>query len=379
LQEAEATTDKEPKIARKPGIELLNVTKRYGDVLAVDSINLKVPAGSYCCLLGPSGCGKSTTLRMVAGHEIASEGDILLGHKNITTAPPARRGTAMMFQNYALFPHLNCLENVAFSLRMKGIGKKERAERALKLLELVHMGAYSERMPAQLSGGQQQRIALARALITNPEVLLLDEPLSALDPFLRTHMRTELHQLQKELGITFIHVTHSQTEAMALAHLVVVMEGGTIKQAAAPRTVFNKPASTFVARFIGGHNVMRGTVTASDAADAAIEGPGGYRVAVPRDGLQTGEKVAFAVRSDAVAQAHAADAASNGALKATITSIEYSGASVHVALDVPDTEAFSAVIGEGTFFRQNWTEGDSVAVQWKEEALHVIGPDADDT
>src|SRR6185295_4893226 len=194
-------------------LELVQLTKKYGAVAAVDSINLKIPAGSYCCLLGPSGCGKTTTLRLIAGHEEASEGDVILGSENITHLPPAARGTAMMFQSYALFPHLDCTDNVAFSLKMRGVAKEARRARAIELLKRVQMEPYAGRLPAQLSGGQQQRVALARALITDPQVLLLDEPLSALDPFLRIKMREELKALQTRLGISFIHVTHSQDEA----------------------------------------------------------------------------------------------------------------------------------------------------------------------
>eukprot|EP01034_Spumella_vulgaris_P000152 gene153-biopygen143 len=171
-------------MAKPPDIELVSLTKRYGDTVAVDSIGLRIPAGSYCCLLGPSGCGKTTTLRMIAGHEEVSEGDIILGSENITVLPPAARGTAMMFQSYALFPHLDCTDNVAFSLKMRGVDRETRRSRALDLLKRVHMEAYAGRLPAQLSGGQQQRVALARALITAPHVLLLGEPRSALDPFL---------------------------------------------------------------------------------------------------------------------------------------------------------------------------------------------------
>ena len=257
-------------MAKKPDIELVALTKRYGGAVAVDAINLKIPAGSYCCLLGPSGCGKTTTLRMIAGHEEASEGDVILGAENITHLPPAARGTAMMFQSYALFPHLDCTDNVAFSLKMRGVDKDTRRARALELLKRVQMEPYAERLPAQLSGGQQQRVALARALITDPQVLLLDEPLSALDPFLRIKMREELKALQTRLGISFIHVTHSQDEAMALADLVVVMNQGKIEQAGTAREVFNKPASAFVAKFIGGHNVM-------PAAVARAKGEGEYR------------------------------------------------------------------------------------------------------
>src|SRR5690348_14224364 len=255
-------------MAKKPDIELVALTKRYGAAVAVDAINLKIPAGSYCCLLGPSGCGKTTTLRMIAGHEEASEGDVILGADNITRLPPAARGTAVMFQSYALFPHLDCIDNVAFSLKMRGVDKDTRRGRAMELLQRVQMEPFAQRLPAQLSGGQQQRVALARALITDPQVLLLDEPLSALDPFLRIRMREELKSLQTRLGISFIHVTHSQDEAMALADLVVVMNGGRIEQAAPPREVFNRPASAFVARFIGGHNVLPAAV-----ARATNEGP----------------------------------------------------------------------------------------------------------
>ena len=218
-------------MATKPDVELVAVTKRFGETVAVDAVSLRIPAGSYCCLLGPSGCGKTTTLRMIAGHEEASEGDIILGAENITYLPPAARGTAMMFQSYALFPHLDCTDNVAFSLRMRGVDKEKRRARALDMLKRVQMEPFAGRLPAQLSGGQQQRVALARALITDPQVLLLDEPLSALDPFLRVKMREELKALQTRLGISFIHVTHSQDEAMALADLVVVMNQGRIEQA----------------------------------------------------------------------------------------------------------------------------------------------------
>ena len=177
------------RMAAKAVLELVQLTKKFGNTTAVDAINLKIPAGSYCCLLGPSGCGKTSTLRMVAGHESATSGDIIIGPKNVTDLAPAERGTAMMFQSYALFPHLSVIDNVAFALKMRGVAKPERHTEARKLLELVDMQAYAARLPAQLSGGQQQRVALARALITSPQILLLDEPLSALDPFLRLRMR----------------------------------------------------------------------------------------------------------------------------------------------------------------------------------------------
>ena len=237
-------------------LEFAILTKKYGDTIAVDKINLKIPSGTYCCFLGPSGCGKTSTLRMIAGHEDISGGDILLGSNIINDLPPAKRGTAMMFQNYALFPHLSCLDNVGFALKMRGIKKIERINKSLEMLKLVQMDDFSDRFPNQLSGGQQQRVALARALITNPSILLLDEPLSALDPFLRIKMRSELKTLQKKLGISFIHVTHSQDEAMALADMIVVMNKGKIEQVGDPYEVFNKPKNEFIANFVGGHNVI---------------------------------------------------------------------------------------------------------------------------
>ena len=237
-------------------LEFAILTKKYGETIAVDNINLKIPSGTYCCFLGPSGCGKTSTLRMIAGHEDISGGDILLGSNIINDLPPAKRGTAMMFQNYALFPHLSCLDNVGFALKMRGIKKLERIKKSLEMLKLVQMDDFSDRFPNQLSGGQQQRVALARALITNPSILLLDEPLSALDPFLRIKMRSELKTLQKKLGISFIHVTHSQDEAMALADMIVVMNKGKIEQVGDPYEVFNKPKNEFIANFVGGHNVI---------------------------------------------------------------------------------------------------------------------------
>ena len=216
--------------ASRGEVEFVQTVKAYGASVAVDGIDLKIPASTYCCLLGPSGCGKTTSLRMLAGHEAATSGDILLDNANITLMPPAKRGTAMMFQSYALFPHLTVAENVAFALKMKRVPKVERLIKAKEMLKIVDLEAYAERRPSQLSGGQQQRVALARALITRPSALLLDEPLSALDPFLRLRVRGELKRLQKSLGITFVHVTHSQDEALALSDLVVLMNAGRIEQ-----------------------------------------------------------------------------------------------------------------------------------------------------
>jgi putative spermidine/putrescine transport system ATP-binding protein len=339
-------------------------------VVAVDAINLVVPPGTYCCLLGPSGCGKTSTLRMIAGHEEASDGDILLGNDNITDLPPARRGTAMMFQNYALFPHLDCVDNVAFSLRMKGIGRSERRARAMELLRLVQMENYASRLPAQLSGGQQQRVALARALTTDPAVLLLDEPLSALDPFLRVRMREELKRWQTELGITFVHVTHSQEEAMALADLVVVMEHGRIEQAAAPREIFNHPGSAFVARFIGGHNVLAGKLDAAAAGAVAVL-EGGARLALPGGRDLRGPDVHLAIRADRASLVRG-DAPQAASLSGAVRAIEYLGTNVDVSLEIAGTDGFVVTLPEQEFFADPVAVGQRASVSWSLDDIHVI-------
>ena len=329
-------------MAESSNLELVKVTKRYGSTVAVDAIDLKVEAGEYCCLLGPSGCGKSSTLRMIAGHESASEGDILIGPANVTDLPPAKRGTAMMFQSYALFPHLTCLDNVAFSLKMRGVDKPTRRAKAMELLELVAMAPYAMRVPAQLSGGQQQRVALARALITNPQILLLDEPLSALDPFLRVRMRAELRRLQRSLGIPFVHVTHGQDEALALADLVVVMNKGKIEQMGTPRDVFEKPRTEFIARFLGGHNV--------------IAAPGGP----------------IAVRADRVSIV--SDASNEARLTATVAGIEYQGAFYQVALEGAGAKDLAAVVSDAHFLAKPVSIGDSVGLTWLDEDIHPLSP-----
>ena len=242
----------------KNHLALIDLEKRYGETLAVRGINLSLPENTYCCLLGPSGCGKTSLLRMIAGHEDITSGKVFLDNQDISNEPPAARSTSMMFQSYALFPHLKVIDNVAFALKIMGVSKTERHARAMELLESVQLHTMSQRYPSQLSGGQQQRVALARALITKPKLLLLDEPLSALDPFLRIEMRSELKLLQRQLGITFVHVTHSQEEAMALADVVLVMNDGKVEQQGSPIELFTKPRNTFVARFIGGHNVIEG-------------------------------------------------------------------------------------------------------------------------
>ena len=319
-------------------LELVAVTKSFADTIAVDDISLKIDAGTYCCLLGPSGCGKTTTLRMVAGHETVTTGDVLLGNENVTNRPPAARGTAMMFQSYALFPHLNVRDNVAFSLKMRGTEKATRYARADAMLKLVDMERYAERLPAQLSGGQQQRVALARALVTDPSILLLDEPLSALDPFLRIRVRAELKRFQRDLGISFIHVTHSQEEAMALSDLIVVMNDGKIEQSGTPREIFNTPRTEFVARFIGGHNII------------PIEG----------------RKVS--VRTDRIRLLPTLDGGESRPV--TVADVEYQGSAVYVSLTAEDGLELTAVVPERTFFDRPFAVGENAAVAWDRTDIH---------
>ena len=324
-------------------LELVRATKRYGAVVAVDAIDLRIAAGTYCCLLGPSGCGKTSTLRMIAGHETVSAGAIVFGGHEITDLAPGRRGTAMMFQSYALFPHLSALDNAAFALKMRGVDRAARHARATDMLALVDMSAYADRRPAELSGGQQQRVALARALITEPKMLLLDEPLSALDPFLRVRMRAELKRLQRELAITFIHVTHSQEEAMALADLVVVMNEGRIEQQGSPREVFNRPRTEFVARFIGGHNVV-----VAHGARLAVRAD---RLTLRRLNGRGGE-----------------GSPATGA----VTNVEYQGTAVQTSVAADDGTELIALSPEHVFDRDPLTPGTRVAVDWEPGAAHPI-------
>ena len=329
---------------RPAAISLQALKKCYaGGSTAVDSVDLSIASGSYCCLLGPSGCGKSTTLRMIAGHETVTSGRILLDGRDITHLPAAARGTAMMFQSFALFPHLSALDNVAFSLKMKGVDKSVRQAKAKDLLGRVAMEHLAERKPAELSGGQQQRVALARALITQPIVLLLDEPLSALDPFLRVQMRAELRRWQKELGLTFIHVTHSQEEAMALADTMVVMNHGIIEQVGSPNEVYNRPVNEFVARFMGGHNVIETT---------------SGKVAVRNDQMQIAPVASEAMFPDS-------------SLSATITDVEYQGTYVLLGLEAlaaPNRGnakvAVSVMLPEATFAARPYATGESVTLSW---------------
>jgi len=365
--------------AANGSVVLAGLTKRFADgMVAVDNIDLHIEPGSYCCLLGPSGCGKTTMLRMIAGHETPSNGAILIDGNNVIGRPPRERGTAMMFQNYALFPHLSVRDNVAFSLRVRGVQKKERLREADRVIEQVQLGMLADRLPGQLSGGQQQRVALARAIIMRPTVLLLDEPLSALDEFLRLQMRGELRGMQRELGITFIHVTHTQLEAIAVADQVVVMDKGRIAQSASPREIYAQPRTEYVAAFIGGQNVLHGQVAELTGSSVALTGAHGACYLLPRDGtpLALGQVISFAVRRDRmhVTGEYEALALPRNTLRGRVRELEYQGLYMKVSLTTEDPNAPGCVVyvEENTFFKDPVSVGQLVRCHWATDDAHGL-------
>ncbi|MEY4366342.1 MAG: hypothetical protein RLZZ305_1686 [Actinomycetota bacterium] len=278
-------------------VRLVGVTKRYGDVIAVDNLDLEVKPGEFLSLLGPSGCGKTTTLRMLAGFEQPDEGHILVNGIEVQGVPPHKRDVNTVFQHYALFPHMTVAENVGYGLRQKGVAKAEIAERVAEALDMVQMSRLAERRPRQMSGGQQQRVAVARALVNRPSVLLLDEPLGALDRKLREEMQIELKLLQSRLGITFVFVTHDQEEAMSMSDRIAIMLDGHIEQLADPETVYEHPSSAFVAGFIGRNNFWTGT--ANDQGAVADDGTV-FVATRPEENVPNGQAALPAVRPECI-------------------------------------------------------------------------------
>ena len=278
-QSTQLLTPPEP-VALVLDVELVGVTKRYGAVAAVDAIDLEVHPGEFLSLLGPSGCGKTTTLRLIAGFERPDGGEVRIGGRDVSRVPPYKRDVNTVFQSYALFPHLSVMDNVTYGLKQRGLGRSERRARATEMLELVRLTGFGERKPRQLSGGQQQRVALARALVMHPRVLLLDEPLGALDLKVRKELQIELKRIQVEIGITFVYVTHDQEEALAMSDRVVVMNAGRIEQIGVPRDIYDRPATEWIASFIGDTNFLK-----TDGKDVAIR-PERLRVAREGEGLE---------------------------------------------------------------------------------------------
>ncbi|MFT4415261.1 ABC transporter ATP-binding protein [Fredinandcohnia humi] len=280
-------------------VELKNITKQFGDTKVVQNVSLDVREGEFLTLLGPSGCGKTTTLRMIAGFEQPTEGNILLDGKRVDGTPANKRNVNTVFQSYALFPHMNIYDNVAFGLKMRRVDKNVIKEKVTKMLELVRLQGYENRTPAQLSGGQKQRIAIARALINNPKVILLDEPLGALDLKLRKQMQVELKHLQQQLKITFIYVTHDQEEALTMSDRIAVMNNGFVEQIGNPVEIYEKPQTKFVADFIGETNLFEGNITTLKDQFALLN-LGGREIQVKNEGLQIGEKVYVTIRPERI-------------------------------------------------------------------------------
>ena len=359
------------------GVALRSLTKKYGSFTAIENITLDIPAGSYCCLLGPSGCGKTTALRTIAGHEDVTSGEVLIADKPVTHLPPAKRNTAMMFQNYALFPHKTVWKNVEFGLKMKGVAIKERKQRVDEILELVGLSHTAERKPNMLSGGQQQRIALARALVNRPQVLMLDEPLSALDENLRIKMRGELKKIQKQFGLTFIQVTHHVEEAFSLSDQIVVMDHGRIEQVATPTELFSAPASQFVAKFIGDNNIFTGKV----AHVASSNGGEKDLIKIETENIDTlfcqgvatpvGSDAACSVRPDLIMlipitdSEHPPPAAEVNSIRARITDVELTGYVTRVSLIAEATSQPLLHKARTTdWLTSDITVGQQVTVQW---------------
>jgi ABC-type Fe3+/spermidine/putrescine transport system ATPase subunit len=336
--EATATEAAEPSTAPEQvpaagsdGLELQRVTKQFGDVVAVEDVNLHIGNGEYVVLLGPSGCGKTTILRMIGGHEHPSSGDIRLDGRSLVGEPPAKRPTTTVFQHFALFPHRSVLGNVEFGLRMQGMAKDERRKRALEMIDLVGLSEMRFRKPSELSGGQQQRVALARVLVTKPKLLLLDEPFGDLDRLLQLRMRVELRELQRELGIAFIHVTHNQEEALSMADRIVVMEGGHIQQVGHPAEISQRPANVFVAAFMGDNNILQGSVKDAAGGEVVIDSAlGPLKMAAGGAAPSVGEAVTVAVRANSVRVAPGSGTEDPNQVTCTLAATEYLGDTIKV-------------------------------------------------
>ncbi|HEY5596046.1 MAG TPA: ABC transporter ATP-binding protein [Candidatus Bipolaricaulota bacterium] len=318
-------------------IALERVTKRFGKFLAVDDVNLSIRQGEFFSLLGSSGCGKTTTLRMIAGFESPSEGRVMLEGQDVSNVPAYRRNVNMVFQHYALFPHMNVFDNIAFGLRNKRLPVAQIRERVLGMLDVVHMEGYEKRKPNELSGGQQQRVALARALVNFPSALLLDEPLGALDLKLRRAMQLELKKIQREVGITFIYVTHDQEEALTMSDRIAVMNEGHVEQLASPEEIYDHPSSRFVAEFIGMANLISATVAQTNGTAATLQLPAGGRTLANTDGrtFRSGEDVLLILRPERLNLCTQEPNGNLGCLKASVVDCVFQGSVVRFALRSP--------------------------------------------
>ena len=358
-------------------LHLEELTKKFGDFVAVRDLALTVPNGSFFALLGPSGCGKTTTLRMVAGLEDPTAGRIRIGDQDITRLRPYKRPVNTFFQSYALFPHLTIFENVAFGLRRRGI--KDYRQKTLDMIELVQLGPYAGRKPAQLSGGQQQRVALGRALINEPGVLLLDEPLGALDLKLRRQMQIELKRIQTEIGISFVHVTHDQEEAMTMADTIAVMNQGVIEQMGAPDDLYENPVTTFVANFLGQSNLIMTDIIDSSGAEVVVDCQG-QKIGVSAERCHAqGRKAWLGIRPEKIFASHVGDTDrtdSNVLTGGRITDVSFIGVSTQYLVAMPwDQELM--VFEQNTGRRPLFSNGDEVELSWSPEHAFLLDADQD--
>jgi spermidine/putrescine transport system ATP-binding protein len=363
--------------ADTPSVRLDRVTKRFGDFTAVRDMDLEIPAGEFFTMLGPSGCGKTTTLRMVAGFEDPSEGRVLLSGEDVTQLPAFRRPTNTVFQSYALFPHRSVEQNVAFGLQRQKVEKAEIRRRVGEELERVGLSGEAKRKPAQLSGGQQQRVALARALVNRPEVLLLDEPLGALDLKLRKQLQVELKRIQRDVGITFVYVTHDQEEALTMSDRIAVMNRGVVEQVADPETVYERPGTTFVAGFIGVSNLMPGEIVSSNGAGTQMRLDAGPTVkALDSGGVQTGERAHAVVRPEKLElrQTGAPDEGNRPSVEGQVESSLYLGTATQMVVRLGDGTRMTVLVpnADAEARRDLPAAGDGARLSWSDENIHIV-------
>jgi spermidine/putrescine transport system ATP-binding protein len=356
-------------------VRLEQITKRFGDLVAVRDVTLALERGEFFTLLGPSGCGKTTTLRMVAGFEDPSEGRILLDGVDVAGLPPFKRPTNTVFQSYALFPHLNVEDNVAFGLRRRGADRAEIRRRVAEELELVGLAREARRKPRQLSGGQQQRVALARALINRPAVLLLDEPLGALDLKLRKGLQLELKRIQREVGITFMYVTHDQEEALTMSDRIAVMDNGVVEQVGTPEEVYERPRTEFVAGFIGISNLMPATVQSVNGRDGELRLDSGVTVRVSVEGMHAGQRCHAVVRPEKL-HVNLVEEASDGGpgVDGVVEAAVYLGTATQMLVRLADGVPLTVLVPNVDEVRRQRLPGAGARVRlgWSSEHMHVI-------
>ena len=360
-----------------PAVQLHAVTKRFGDQLAVDAVTLTIAPGEFFSLLGPSGCGKTTTLRILAGFEAPDEGSVFLNEVEITARPAHRREIGMVFQNYALFPHLSVFENVSFPLRLRRIEPAEIRQRVSHALDMVRLPGLAGRMPAQLSGGQQQRVALARALVFRPSVVLLDEPLGALDLKLRKAMQLELKTLQREIGLTFVYVTHDQEEALTMSDRIAVMDRGRVEQVDDPEQVYDRPTTTFVAGFIGVSNLMPATVKSDHQVDLD-QGPS---VDASVNGFSAGERAYAVVRPEKLLITVPEESAPDGlpSVEGTVESSLYLGTATQITVDLGEDVGMTVLVPNADEEQRQRLPGGGARVRlsWNPEHMHLVKESAE--